>query len=187
VVRGRLALAMRNPAFEARHRGVIVLFTEPTPRFPTMEPGSLLRQAFRLWHDEDEAVEVRTVTMRTLSASAGDGSASAPVGREVDVSAWLGRLEVPPGQGHVQTFQYDFGAEPDVYAVTFDLGGASSDGRPARGRFTLMRPPPKPTRDNSIPVDDPAMVARIKRALSILGQDSVSQEDLWRLEREGKL
>ena len=107
--------------------------------------------------------------------------------REVDVSAWFEQHQVPAGPGLTQTFEYDFGGEPDVYAVTLDLRGATSDGRPAQGRLTLMRPPPKPTRDNSIPVDDPAMMAKIKKALSILGQDSVSQEDLWRLEREGKL
>jgi hypothetical protein len=50
-----------------------------------------------------------------------------------------------------------------------------------------MRPPPKPTRENTIPETDPQRIARIRAALGILGTDSVSQEDLMRLEQEGRL
>ena len=58
---------------------------------------------------------------------------------------------------------------------------------PARGQLTILRPQPRPTRENSVPIQDPAMILKIRRAMSILKQDTVSQEDLSRLEREGKL
>lgn len=79
------------------------------------------------------------------------------------------------------------GAIPDAYAVTYELRGVAADGLPAYGQVTIMKPPPKPTPENSLPVHDPAMVRKIKRALSILKQDTVSAEDLLRLEREGRL
>ena len=31
------------------------------------------------------------------------------------------------------------------------------------------------------------MIQKIRRAMAILNQETVSQEDIWRLEREGKL
>ena len=73
-----------------------------------------------------------------------------------------------------------------MYAVTFAVQGVA-DGTQARGELTLLRPPPAPTRENSIPIQDPAMVQKIRRAMTILNQQTVSQEDIWRLEREGKL
>jgi hypothetical protein len=57
----------------------------------------------------------------------------------------------------------------------------------ARGEIAILRPQPRPTRDNSVPIDDPALAAKIRRAMQILNQPTVSQEDLFRLEREGKL
>ena len=57
----------------------------------------------------------------------------------------------------------------------------------ASGELSLLRPPPRPTKENSIPIADPAMQQKIRRAMAILHQDTVSQEDLFRLEREGRL
>ena len=37
------------------------------------------------------------------------------------------------------------------------------------------------------PFTHPAMIQKIRRAMAILNQETVSQEDIWRLEREGKL
>ena len=86
-----------------------------------------------------------------------------------------------------ESLEYDFGADTAAYAVTFEIQGVTPSGMQARGNLTLLRPPPRPTRENSVPIDDPAMMAKIRRAMAILKQDTVSQEDLWRLEREGKL
>jgi hypothetical protein len=48
-----------------------------------------------------------------------------------------------------------------------------------------MRPTELPTRERHDPVVDPQLQARILRAREILGQAYVTDEDLWRLEREG--
>ena len=55
------------------------------------------------------------------------------------------------------------------------------------GSFSVMRPPPTPTRSNSRVVTDPALSAQIQRARALLGRDIVSDEDLFALRREGKL
>jgi hypothetical protein len=65
--------------------------------------------------------------------------------------------------------------------------GVTADGMRARGEIAILKPPPALTRENSIPIDDPALADRIRRAMEILRQPTVSQEDLFRLEREGKL
>ncbi|NTX58525.1 hypothetical protein HR086_45285, partial [Myxococcus sp. CA039A] len=41
-------------------------------------------------------------------------------------------------------------------------------------------------RENSTPVTDPLLLAKVKRARELLGQPFVTDEDLWRLEREGR-
>jgi hypothetical protein len=49
-----------------------------------------------------------------------------------------------------------------------------------------MKPPPKPTRDNHVAVNDPQLKAKIMAARQILGKDVVTDQDLWQLEREGR-
>jgi hypothetical protein len=71
--------------------------------------------------------------------------------------------------------------------LVFRVEGTSADGKTAIGEFSVMKPPPKPTRENSTPITDPKLLAKLQKALQILGTDTVSQEDIWRLEREGKL
>src|SRR5205085_328040 len=118
---------------------------------------------------------------------AADGSAPAPPTTiALDPARLLRHAEVRPGAFADESLEYDFGAHPGVYAVTFAVQGVA-DSMQARGELTLLLPPPKPTRENSIPIQDPAMVQKIRRAMTILNQETVSQEDIWRLEREGKL
>src|SRR5207253_2868980 len=81
----------------------------------------------------------------------------------------------------------EVGADAAVYAVTFAVQGVTASGMQARGELALLKPPPRPTRENSVPIQDPAMIQKIRRAMGILNQETVSQEDIWRLEREGKL
>jgi hypothetical protein len=182
-VEGRLALQLANPAFESRRRGIVAIFSEPTPRFPTMDPDGVVRQRFRMWHDDDGPVEIRKATMTRLLTA----SQQAPQTAEVDVATLLERTDILPGAGHAQAFRFDFAAEPAVYAVTYELEGVSAGGLRAYGQLTMLRPPARPTRENSTPIADPALAAKIRKAMAILGQDTVSQEDLWRLEREGQL
>jgi hypothetical protein len=76
---------------------------------------------------------------------------------------------------------------PEVPAVVLVFHGEAEDGTPAEGEVTLMKPPPVPTRENSIPVRDPDKANRIRAAMRILGKQSVSLEDIAQLEREGLL
>ena len=52
---------------------------------------------------------------------------------------------------------------------------------------SILRPPERPTPQNSTPVTDPALEARIKLAMKLLGKDVVTDGDLLRLEWEGRL
>jgi hypothetical protein len=53
------------------------------------------------------------------------------------------------------------------------------------GNFALMRPPPRPTPQGHTPVIDPVLKAKILRARELLNKQFVTDEDIWRLEREG--
>ncbi|HEX8539956.1 MAG TPA: hypothetical protein VF664_21015, partial [Cystobacter sp.] len=46
--------------------------------------------------------------------------------------------------------------------------------------------PPRPTQDNSTPLTNPMLIAKVKRARELLHQEFVTDEDLLRLEREGR-
>jgi hypothetical protein len=187
-VEGRFPLHIRNIAFAARQRGMVAIFAEPTPRFPSIGPDGIVRQKFRVWHTEDVPVQITGATMSRLLLPERQGSApAAPEAVAVDHTRVLQHSDIPPGSVREQSLEYDFGSDPAAYAVTYEIQGVTPAGIQARGNLTLLRPPPRPSRENSIPIQDPAMMVKIRRAMAILNQETVSQEDLWRLEREGKL
>src|SRR5438067_3435682 len=186
-VEGRFPLHIRNIAFATRLRGVATLFAVPVPRFPEIGADGVVRQKFRLWHAEDVPVQITGMTLSTFHLPATDGSAPPPSTTvALDHTRLLRHTEIRPAAFVDESLEYDFGSNAAVYAVTFAVQGVA-DGTQARGELTLLRPPPAPTRENSIPIQDPAMVQKIRRAMTILNQQTVSQEDIWRREREGKL
>ena len=186
-VEGRFPLQIRNVAFATRLRGTATIFAVPVPRFPQIGPDGVVRQNFRLWHAEDVPVQVTGATLSTFLVPPTDGSAPAPPTTvALDHTRVLRHAEIRPAAFVDESLEYDFSKNPDVYAVTFAIHGLA-EGMQARGELTILRPPPVPTRENSIPIQDPAMVQKIRRAMTILNQQTVSQEDIWRLEREGKL
>jgi hypothetical protein len=186
-VEGRFPLHIRNIAFATRLRGVATLFAVPVPRFPGIGADGVVRQKFRLWHAEDVPVQITGMTLSTFFLPATDGTAPPPPTTvALDHARLLRHAEIRPAAFVDESLEYDFAANAAVYAVTFAVQGIA-DGMQARGELTLLRPPPAPTRENSIPIQDPAMVQKIRRAMTILHQQTVSQEDIWRLEREGKL
>ena len=81
----------------------------------------------------------------------------------------------------------DTETDPDVISCNYYLAGESAEGLPVVGSFSVMRPPPTPSRENSRVVTDPVLSAKIQRARELLGRDVVSDEDLFALERDGKL
>ncbi len=182
-VTGRSSLQVLNTAFENfDKKGIVTILTVGTPRFPVLDEDGVVRQSFRLYHRFRGPVRLTKVT--TIRAFQGNKEGPPPPEQVDDAS--LPVSEVPEGKGAEVKVTFDTKAEPDVFAITYALEGVSADGHPARGTFSLMRPPPKPTRENSNPVTDPVLLAKVKRARELLKQEFVTDEDLFRLEREGR-
>jgi hypothetical protein len=180
---GRSSLQLLDTSFEnLSKKGVITLLASGTPRFPVLDEGGVVRQTFRLYHHFRGPVHITRVT--TVRAFMGDKHGPPPP-EQVD-STSLPVSEVPEGQGTEVKLTFDTHAEPNVFSITYALEGVSTDGHPARGTFSIMRPPPRPTRDNSTPITDPVLLAKVKRAREVLHQEYVTDEDLFRLEREGR-
>jgi hypothetical protein len=182
-VTGRSSLQMLDVSFENfTKKGVVTILSAGTPRFPVLDADGVVRQTFRLYHHWRGPVRIEKVTAIRAFMPRTDGptppdqvdAASLPM----DSISESGGVEVP--------VTLDTKAEPEVFSITWSLEGTSADGHPARGTFSVMRPPPRPTKDSNIPVTDPVLLAKIKRARELLNQDYVTDEDIWRLEREGR-
>ncbi|WP_257460005.1 hypothetical protein [Archangium lipolyticum] len=182
-VTGRSSLQLLNTSFENfDKKGIVTLLAAGTPRFPVLDPDGVVRQTFRLYHRFRGPVRLTKVT--TIRAFRGTDEGPPPP-EQVDVAS-LPISEVPEGQGSEVKVSFDTNAEPEVFAITYSLEGLSADGHPARGTFSVMRPPPKPTKENSTRISDPALLAKVKRARELLKQEYVTDEDILRLDREGK-
>ncbi|WP_225413880.1 PKD domain-containing protein [Stigmatella hybrida] len=181
---GRTALQLVNPAFEdLATKGVVTLLVQLTPRFPELGSDGVVRQKVRLFHHQDRPVFIHNaVRFRHRRAAPTE-----PGGQQVvDPSALLGSSTIPPGKGLEFEIKLDTRKEPDVFSVEHYVEGKDSEGRPARGAFSVMRPPPRPTKDNSHPVEDPLLKAKILAARKLLNRPYVTDEDLWQLQRQGK-
>lgn len=179
---GRASLELLNSSFEDfDKRRIVSLTAAPEPRFPELSKDGLVRQTFRLSHQRPTPVRITRVrAVRHFNHEEPTPPA------ETAVEDALGLTEIPPGDGTSVSIVLDTRREPDVFSVTYQLEGVSPEGYAVRGSFSLMRPPPPPTKNSNTPVDDPVLLAKIKRAREILRQEFVTDEDLWRLEREGK-
>ncbi|WP_148273296.1 hypothetical protein [Stigmatella aurantiaca] len=180
---GRTALQLVNPAFEdLATKGVVTLLVQFTPRFPELGSDGVVRQKVRLFHHQDRPVFIHNaLRFRHRMAP------TEPTGHQVvDPSALLGASTVPPGRGLEFEIQLDTRKEPDVFSMEYSLEGKDSEGRPVRGAFSVMRPPARPTRENSHPVEDPLLKAKILEARKLLNRPYVTDEDLWQLQRQGK-
>lgn len=182
-VTGRSSMQVLNTSFENfDKKGVVTVLARGTPRFPELGEDGVVRQTFRLYHAWKGPVRLERVT--ALRARVPEQGAPPLPEDASEVS--LGVEDIPEGQGVEVKVSLDAKAEPDVSVVTYALEGSTMDGHPARGTFSVMRPPPRPTKENSTPIKDPVLMAKVKRARELLGQSFVTDEDLWRLEREGR-
>ncbi|MCC6559032.1 MAG: hypothetical protein IT372_39415 [Polyangiaceae bacterium] len=181
---GRASLDIMSSVFgNYAERGIVTVVAIPTPRFPEMDAQGVVHQSFRLRHFRESPVRIERVhAVRHYMAT---GESSPP--ESMDQEASLGLTTIPPGSGVEISLDLDTSEEQDVFAVTYVIEGVTEDGLEARGSFSLMRPPPRPTREANIPVRDPLLQAKILRARELLHQEFVTDEDIWRLEREGKL
>src|SRR5262249_47907722 len=146
-VTGRLSMQIRNFGFESLERGTVTLFAQGTPRFPVMNESGVVRQRFRIWHSEADPVEI-TGVRRFKQYQVGKATPMPPAYEEIRLADALPETTIPPGRGLELPFAFDFGVEPSVYSVTYRLEGVSADGKPAKGELSVLKPPPKPTREN---------------------------------------
>ena len=117
---------------------------------------------------------------------AGGGSANTP--EPVDVASLLGTIAIPPGPDGITTeVVLDTVADPETFSVNYALSGRSADGLPVVGTFSVMKPPPVPTAENSRPITDPVLKAKILAARKLLAKAVVNDDDIAMLERAGKL
>jgi hypothetical protein len=180
---GRSSVQVLNTSFENfDKKGIVTVLAVGTPRFPVLDEEGVVRQTFRLYHRFRGPIRITQVRAIRSFAPKGEGP---PQPDQVDATG-LPVTEVPEGKGTEVQVSLDTRAEPDVFALTYALEGLSADGHPARGTFSVMRPPPRPTKENSTKVMDPVLLAKIQRARELLNQPYVTDEDLWRLEREGR-
>jgi hypothetical protein len=183
-VTGRAALQLLNPAYEdLAGKGVVSLMVQLTPRFPELGTDGVVRQRVRLFHFRDKPVYLQSAA--AFRHRVGDPTGDAAPERE-DPFQLMGGDIVPPGHGLEFEARLDTRKDADVFSVEHVLEGKDADGMPARGAFSVMRPPEAPTKQNSTAVMDPALKQKILAARRILGRPYVTDEDLMRLEREGK-
>jgi hypothetical protein len=188
-ITGRGSLQLMNVAFEElAERGVVRISSAMTPRFPEMDDRGVVRQKVHLWHFRPEAVQItRIVAVKNYLPSKTDGHTPEPHGEDLDPSVVLGgATSIPPGEGLMTQVELDPRGEA-LSRIDFYIEGVSAEGMPAHGNFSVMRPPDRPTKDNSEPVVSEYMKAKIQRAQELLGQAYVTDEDIWMLERDGQM
>ncbi len=183
-VLGRTSLQLINPVFEdLATKGVVTLMAQFTPRFPELGSDGVVRQKVRLFHLRDRPVFIHNARVFKHQMNNPTGPTPEQV---VDPSALLGSSIIPPGKGLEFDVKLDTHQEPGTFSMEYAVEGKDSEGLPVRGTFSVMRPPPKPTKENSNPVVDPLLKAKIIAARKILNRPYVTDEDLWTLERQGK-
>jgi hypothetical protein len=183
-VLGRTSLQLLNPVFEdLETKGVVTLLTQFTPRFPELGSDGVVRQKVRLFHLRDRPVFIHNARVFKHLLNNPTGPSAEQV---LDPSSVLGSSIIPPGKGLEFELKLDTRLEPNVFSMEYAIEGKDSEGLPVRGTFSAMRPPPRPTKENSNPVMDPLLKAKIIAARKILNRPYVTDEDLWALERQGK-
>jgi hypothetical protein len=183
-ITGRHSLELLNPAFEAfAYKGIVVLFTDLHPRFPEVSANGIVDQDVRLWHTRPDVVAVTSVT--AITRYAGDrGGRSLP--ERPTVSSVLGATRIPPGRGIEFHMTLDTHLDPDAISRDYTLEGRTADGHPVRGAFSVMKPPPLPTKERHAPISDPVLLAKVKMARTLLHREFVTDQDIWALERAGQ-
>jgi hypothetical protein len=181
---GRHMLQLMNRAYQNfAQKGVVVLMQALDPRFPELRSDGVVAQGVRLFHARAEPVTIASIT-RSLHVI---GGGAEPTSEPVEVRSLIPGGTIPSGHGIEFQVTLDARARPDVFSIDYRLEGETVEGFPVRGGFSVMRPPEPPTRDKHRPVDDPVLVSKIQAARRILGKEWVTDQDIWQLEREGRL
>jgi hypothetical protein len=180
---GRTSMQLLNPAYEdLSTKGVVTLLVQLTPRFPELGSDGVVRQKVRLFHHRDRPVFIHNAVLFRHKVTPGE-----PVAQQVvDPSGLLGTSVIPPGKGIEFEARLDTRKDGDVFSLEHYVEGKDSEGLTARGSFSVMRPPKLPTKENSMPVQDPLLKEKILAARKILNRPYVTDEDIWALQRQGK-
>jgi hypothetical protein len=183
---GRKSVQLLNPAFEElTTKQLVRLSTMMTPRFPEVDERGRVTQTVRVWHHRPDAVRLtRLVVVTNYLPDPDSGTRRAPTSEVVDPRRLLGADRVPPA-GITATLTLDPVIDGDVFSRDVQIEGVSTEGWTAHGNFSLMRPPPRPTRENSRPVLSKYVEAKILRAIELTGKPYVTDEDIWSLEQQG--
>jgi hypothetical protein len=182
-VTGRSTLALQNPSFSAlAQKGIVALLISLDPRFPERDSDGKVTQHVRIWHNQPQAVTIEHASLtKYFKAAAGETKPE-----DVDVSSVLGTTSIPAGkEGITVTVTLDPRSEDEVFTKTWALNGKSAEGYPVLGSFSVMLPPDRPSPDAGSRVFDPMLQQKIMATKEMLGKDIVTDEDIWRLEREG--
>ena len=182
---GRTTLPLINQAFEAyAQKGVVQLLVALDPRFPELGPDGRVVQSVRLWHTRAQPVTIDAAAVTRYFEGAAGESGPQPVA----VTALLGTTIVPPGKDGITTsVVLDTITDPGVFSMTYRLSGHAPDGHPVMGSFSVMRPPARPTADNSqVNWSRPGPEGPDRRRARDPRQGPVNDEDLWQLERQGR-
>jgi hypothetical protein len=182
-VTGRHPVALLNNAFEnLATKGVVLIRTALTPRFAELDADGMVRQRVAVWHHHQQAVRVTRV-VRTRYVDNNHALPDEPVPAE----SVLGAAALSAGSKLEIAATLDTRRDPRVVYETYAIEGISGDGRPAFGQFSIMVPPRHPDSPDKMDdaVVDRVLAAKIVRAQKMLGRRFVTDEDLFRLEREG--
>jgi hypothetical protein len=182
-VSGRTTIEFLNFAYHNLLKfGRVTILTKPNPRFPVLSSDGVVHQTFELWHNYSEPVEIDRIRLFHIDLSGRRRDS----GEQADI-ARLSQASIDVGERVPIDLDLAVSQHPDLVGIAYIIEGTAGDGRPADGEAVVMKPPPTPTRENAVPVADRKVAAKIRMAMKILGKQSVSLEEMWELEREGKL
>jgi hypothetical protein len=179
-VTGRYSLELSNKYFDNKMRAqTIVLRSSMSPRFAERDERGVVRQTFKVWHHEPRPVRIERIVEQTTLRT-GEPARE----RELAPTAVLPAALVP-ASGLEFELTIDTTREPDVTLRSYKLEGHSQEGLYVDTVISILPPPPVPTAENSVLIDDPAKKARVERALAMLGRQYVTDDELRDLEQQG--
>jgi hypothetical protein len=182
-VRGRDALALMNDAYDNLRRLGIVTLEFDKPRFPQANAAGIVEVPVRIWHRYPEAVTITTLTEVRVENAPGAGKQQE---RTLAVDTILPASRIAPS-GSTFTVRLDTKADPRLAYVIYRFAGTTENGLAVAGELSVMRPTDLPTPEHHIALTDEKLAAKIIAAQRLLDRQYVTDEDIWRLEREGKL
>jgi hypothetical protein len=187
---GRHSVELNNLAHHFDNLGFVMLFPHFTPRFPVENEDGVVEQTVRLRHYHKESVVLQRAKIVTsyLDDNRRDSkehSVKKNQEEEVDPASIVGTKEIPDGKGVEFQVRMDTKLHPGIAYQTFFLEGKTDSGKPVRGSFSVLRPPPKPTAENHVEVESEMMQKKIQLAMKKLKKPYITFDEMQKLEREG--